>query len=61
MPAEEGLVLDVNQNILPREEPREENQKQPCGIGCPSGLDLALKVKGELLSQENVFRFDRSA
>jgi hypothetical protein len=61
MPAEEGVRLDVDQSVLPCEEPREKDQRQPCSVGRPPGLDLALEVKGELFPEEHIFRFDRSA
>ena len=61
MPAEESLRLDVDQSVLPYEEPREKDQRQPWGVGRPPRLDLALEVKGELFLEEHIFRFDRSA
>ena len=54
MPAEEGLRLDVDQSVLPCEEPREKDQRQSCSVGRPPGLDLALGVKGELF-RRNIF------
>jgi len=60
MPAEEGLRLGVDQSVLPCEESREKNQRQPCSVGRPPRFDFALEVKGELFPEEHIFRFDRS-
>ena len=60
MPAEESLRLDVDQSVLPCEESREKNQRQPCSVGRPPRFDLALEVKGELFPEEHIFRSDRS-
>ena len=60
MPAKEGLRLDVDQSVLPGEEPREKNQRQPCSVGRPPRFDFALEVEGELFPEEHIFRFDRS-
>jgi hypothetical protein len=54
MPAEEGLRLDVDQSVLPCEEPREKDQRQPCSVGRPPRLDLALEVKGELFPEARI-------
>ena len=61
MPAEEGLGLDVDQSVLPWEEPREQNHGQAGSVCSPPRFDLALQVESQLFPQENIFRFEGSA
>ena len=61
MPAEEGLGFDVDQSILPCEEPREQNHGQASGVRSPSRFDLALQVESQLFPKEHIFRFECSA
>ena len=60
MPAEEGLGLDVDQSVLPCEEPREQNHGQASGVRSPSRFDLALQIESQLFPKENILRFESS-
>ena len=61
MPAEEGLGLDVDQSVLPCEEPREQNHGQAGSVRSPSRFDLALQVESQLFPKEHIFRLEGSA
>ena len=60
MPAEEGLGLDVDQSVLPCEEPREQNHGQASGVRSTSRFDLALQIESQLFPKENILRFESS-
>jgi hypothetical protein len=55
MPPNEGLRFHNGQQMPPVYEPRQGDERDPCGVVGPTGLHLPFQLQRQLLAQEQIF------